>query len=209
MAPSCSNRWAGDFAAKISGDQEGHGALPGFNLPLSTATLLPAILFADPASGLAGDAPRRAWHPLSDGRGWVLGAHRRGRAHQAAELCVPAYPALVILAALWPLAPKQEEGWRRWSGLYFGIAVPDRACGPDRRPRECCPGFMATAPRFSARIGCRLAATGTAGICGTGGADRLADGAPADGDGPGAGGGRAHDSAADGWVGPGAQPALG
>src|SRR5215469_11462210 len=41
-----------DFAAKLAGGQESHGAPPGYNLLLSTIAFWPAILFVLPAVGL-------------------------------------------------------------------------------------------------------------------------------------------------------------
>ena len=42
----------GDFAAKVAGGQEGHGAPPGYYLLLSALTFWPAILFVLPGIGL-------------------------------------------------------------------------------------------------------------------------------------------------------------
>ncbi|HEY5085439.1 MAG TPA: glycosyltransferase family 39 protein, partial [Rhizomicrobium sp.] len=41
-----------DFAAKLAGGQESHGALPGYNLVLSTIAFWPTILFLAPGIGL-------------------------------------------------------------------------------------------------------------------------------------------------------------
>src|SRR6185369_2549485 len=42
-----------DFAAKIAGGQESHGAWPGYYLALATLTFWPAVLFVLPGLGSA------------------------------------------------------------------------------------------------------------------------------------------------------------
>lgn len=120
-----------DFAAKMAGGQESHGALPGYYLLLSAAAFFPAILFVAP--------------------GVVLGIARRGDAAVRFLLCwagswwlvveivptklphyvISAYPALAILAALFVMTPPPEVRWlpswltvTRWiAGLQFVIGA--------------------------------------------------------------------------------------
>jgi 4-amino-4-deoxy-L-arabinose transferase-like glycosyltransferase len=90
-----------DFAAKIAGGQEGHGAWPGYFLALSAITFWPAILFAAPAIGAAfsrrGDPAIRfllAWA----GACWLM---YEALPTKLPHYVLPAYPALAILSALW------------------------------------------------------------------------------------------------------------
>jgi 4-amino-4-deoxy-L-arabinose transferase-like glycosyltransferase len=108
----------GDFAAKIAGGQESHGAPPGYFLVLAGLTFWPAILFVLPGIGLA--VTRRA-EPgmrflLAWAGGWWLVVEAVPT--KLPHYVLPAYPALAILAALWLLArrdqPRQETDWRRW-----------------------------------------------------------------------------------------------
>jgi len=155
----------GDFAAKIAGDQEGHGALPGFYLLLSTATLWPAILFVVPGIGLA--VTRRAELGIRflmawAGSWWLI---VEAVPTKLPNYALPAYPALAILAALWLLAPKQEEGWRRWlafiSALQFLIGLAALTAAPEMLSR-----LYGDGPKGFSQGWLQLAATGTAGICG-------------------------------------------
>jgi len=107
-----------DFAAKLAGGQESHGAPPGYNLLLSTIAFWPAILFVLPAVGLgiakAKEPPVRfllAWA----GSWWLV---CEAVPTKLPQYVLPAYPALAILTALWVLVPKAEDqgpslGWRK------------------------------------------------------------------------------------------------
>ena len=95
-----------DFAAKVAGGQESHGAWPGYFLVTAGFALWPAILFVLPAIGLA--VTRRsepmirfllAWA----GSWWLL---VEAVPTKLPHYVLPAYPALTMLAALWLLAPK-------------------------------------------------------------------------------------------------------
>ncbi|HKD47080.1 MAG TPA: glycosyltransferase family 39 protein [Rhizomicrobium sp.] len=107
-----------DFAAKLAGGQESHGAPPGYNLLISTIAFWPAILFVLPGVGLgiarAKEPPVRfllAWA----GSWWLI---CEAVPTKLPQYVLPAYPALAILAALWVLVPKAEDqglslGWRK------------------------------------------------------------------------------------------------
>ena len=105
-----------DFAAKLVGGQETHGAPPGYYLLLTGLTFWPAILFLLPAIGAAilrrGEPAMRfllAWA----GGWWLLCEIVPTK---LPHYMLPAYPALAMLAALWALSPRgeSEPGWQRW-----------------------------------------------------------------------------------------------
>jgi 4-amino-4-deoxy-L-arabinose transferase-like glycosyltransferase len=155
----------GDFAAKIAGGQESHGAPPGYFLALAALTFWPAILFVLPGIGLG--VLRRAEPGIRFLLAWA------GAWWLAVEIVptklphyvLPAYPALAILAALWLLTPKGEPGWRRWlpfiSAVQFlaGLAVVLAAAV--MLPRLYGDGPVDLVPGWPL-----LAATGAAGLCG-------------------------------------------
>ncbi|HEV7960771.1 MAG TPA: hypothetical protein VGP01_07040, partial [Rhizomicrobium sp.] len=107
-----------DFAAKLAGGQESHGALPGYNLVLSTIAFWPAILFV--ASGI-GLGIAKAKEPmvrflLAWAGSWWLVCELVPT--KLPHYVLPAYPALAILTAFWVLMPKGEDqglspGWRK------------------------------------------------------------------------------------------------
>ncbi|HWY61479.1 MAG TPA: glycosyltransferase family 39 protein [Rhizomicrobium sp.] len=120
----------GDFAAKLAEGQEGHGAPPGFYLLLSALGLWPAILYVLPGIGLA--LARRA-EPSTRfllawaGATWLM---MEAVPTKLPNYILPAFPPLAILAALWLLAPKNDQspsGWRRWlpfiAALQFFIGL--------------------------------------------------------------------------------------
>jgi len=124
-----------DFAAKVAGGQEGHGAPPGYYLLTAMVTFWPAILFILPGLGLG--IARRSEAPIRFLLAWA------GAWWLVVELvptklwnyALPAYPALAILAALWLLAPAETEGgWRRWlpriAMVQFLLALAALAAAP-------------------------------------------------------------------------------
>ncbi|MGD0865284.1 MAG: glycosyltransferase family 39 protein [Rhizomicrobium sp.] len=102
-----------DFANKIIGGQESHGALPGYFLLLSSLTLWPATLLALPGIvfGITfrkQDAPRYllAWA----GATWLLFELVPTK---LPHYVLPAYPALAMLGALWAMRPALLDESRR------------------------------------------------------------------------------------------------
>jgi 4-amino-4-deoxy-L-arabinose transferase-like glycosyltransferase len=94
-----------DFANKIVGGQESHGAPPGYFLLLSNVTLWPATLLALPGivSGFAfrqHAAPRYllAWAAAT----WLLFELVPTK---LPHYILPAYPAIAMLGALWAMRP--------------------------------------------------------------------------------------------------------
>jgi 4-amino-4-deoxy-L-arabinose transferase-like glycosyltransferase len=95
-----------DFAAKLAGGQESHGAPPLYYLVTSSLTFWPAILFTAPAVALAiarrGEPMVRfllAWA----GGWWVLVELVPTK---LVHYVLPSFPPLAILAALWLLTPR-------------------------------------------------------------------------------------------------------
>ena len=131
----------GDFAAKVAGGQESHGALPGYFLILSALTFWPAILFILPGIGLG--ISRRAEPGIRfliawAGAWWLV---VEAVPTKLPHYVLPAYPALAILAALWLLAPKETAtGWRRWlpmvASLQFLIGLVVMTAAPMLLPRH-------------------------------------------------------------------------
>ena len=125
-----------DFAAKLAGGQESHGAWPGTYLLLVTLTFWPAILFVTPGLGgairtLRDPATRflLAWA----GASWLM---IEIVPTKLPNYILPAYPPLAMLAALWMLWPRETNG-PRWhtalsylSALQFLIGVAALAAAP-------------------------------------------------------------------------------
>jgi 4-amino-4-deoxy-L-arabinose transferase-like glycosyltransferase len=107
-----------DFAAKLAGGQESHGALPGYNLVLSTIAFWPAILFLAPGIGLGitkAKEPMIRFLLAWAGSWWLI---CEAVPTKLPHYVLPAYPALAILTAFWVLMPKGEDqslspGWRK------------------------------------------------------------------------------------------------
>jgi 4-amino-4-deoxy-L-arabinose transferase-like glycosyltransferase len=104
-----------DFAAKLAGGQETHGAPPGYYLLLTTLTFWPATLFLLPAIGAAWT--RRAEPAIRFLMAWAGGWWLICEIvpTKLPHYILPAYPALAMLAALWVLAPRETDMplWRR------------------------------------------------------------------------------------------------
>jgi 4-amino-4-deoxy-L-arabinose transferase-like glycosyltransferase len=128
-----------DFAAKLAGGQEGHGAPPGYNLLLAALLFWPAILFLLPALGLAA---ARTKDPairflLAWAASWWLVCELVPT--KLPQYVMPAYPALAILVALWLLAKESILGWHRilaWvAGVQFVIGLGVLVAAPIGLPR--------------------------------------------------------------------------
>jgi 4-amino-4-deoxy-L-arabinose transferase-like glycosyltransferase len=125
-----------DFAAKLAGGQESHGAPPGYYLVLVTLTFWPAILFVTPGLGAAirrnADAATRfliCWA----GASWLM---IEVVPTKLPNYILPAYPPLAMLAAVWMLLPRDatEPGWQkalRWvAAVQFAIGAGALAAAP-------------------------------------------------------------------------------
>ena len=159
----------GDFAAKIAGGQESHGAPPGYFLLLAALTFWPSILFVLPGIGLGiaqRAAPGTRFLLAWAGAWWLVVEIVPTK---LPHYVLPAYPALAILAALWLLAPKdqtsQEQGWRRWlpfiSAVQFFAGLAVMLAGAMVLPR-----LYGDGPVDPVHGWPLWAATGTAGLCG-------------------------------------------
>lgn len=114
-----------DFAAKLAGGQESHGAPPGYNLVLSTIAFWPAILFVLPGIGLGiarAKEPAVRFLLAWAGSWWLI---CEAIPTKLPHYVLPAYPALAILAACWLVRPKGEETGpgRGWQKTLSTIAV--------------------------------------------------------------------------------------
>lgn len=128
-----------DFAAKLAGGQEGHGAPPGYNLLLSAIAFWPSILFLLPALGLAaarGKDPSIRFL-LAWAASWWLVCELVPT--KLPQYVLPAYPALAILTALWLKAKEPILGRHRilaWiAGLQFLIGLAAMVAAPIVLPR--------------------------------------------------------------------------
>ena len=115
-----------DFAAKIAGGQESHGAWPGYYLLLSAATFWPTILFVAPGIVLA--FARRAEPGVRFLLAWALGWWLiiELLPTKLPHYVLEAYPALAILAAMFVLEarPLRFLAAARWIAIVqFGIGA--------------------------------------------------------------------------------------
>jgi 4-amino-4-deoxy-L-arabinose transferase-like glycosyltransferase len=114
-----------DFAAKIAGGQESHGALPGYFLALAAITFWPTILLVPPAlvAGWTRRADPMIRFLLVWAASWWLLVEVVPT--KLPHYVLPAYPPLAILAALWLNdAPLPSLGARiaRWIGAIQFLA---------------------------------------------------------------------------------------
>ena len=135
-----------DFAAKLAGGQESHGAWPGYFLLLSAVTLWPAILFVAPA--IAAAVPRHAEPAIRFLLEWAAGWWLLVEAvpTKLPHYILPSYPALATLAALWITGPRVAALWERiaaWiSGLQFLVGAAAMATALVLAPRLYGPGDL-------------------------------------------------------------------
>ncbi|MBV9331455.1 MAG: glycosyltransferase family 39 protein [Alphaproteobacteria bacterium] len=114
-----------DFALKVVSGQETHGAPPGYYLGLAAVTLWPASLFVLPAlrDGIRGHSNAAARFNLTwAATTWLLFELIPTK---LPHYILPAYPALMILVALWwasPQEPRSEAAWR-WASAVLFLAV--------------------------------------------------------------------------------------
>jgi 4-amino-4-deoxy-L-arabinose transferase-like glycosyltransferase len=105
-----------DFASKVMGGQESHGAPPGYYLLLSTITLWPATLFVLP--GVAAAFTRRSTPHLRYLLAWAVPAWVMFELvpTKLPHYVLPAYPALAMLAAVWASRPA-DGAETRWTKI--------------------------------------------------------------------------------------------
>lgn len=111
-----------DFAAKLAGGQESHGAPPGYFLALVTLTFWPAILFVVPGLGAAlrdASTPATRFLLAWAGASWAMFEIVPTK---LPHYVLPAYPALAILAAVWMLAPRDAKP-ARWQPVLFYVSA--------------------------------------------------------------------------------------
>ena len=118
-----------DFAAKIMGGQEMHGAPPGYFLVLASLTLWPATLFAIPGigSGIKHRMEPAVRYLLAwGGAAWLL---FEAVPTKLPHYILPTYPAVAFLGVLWAMRPPapDEPRWARVlrivAALQFAIAL--------------------------------------------------------------------------------------
>lgn len=116
-----------DFATKLAGGQESHGAPPGYFLVLANLTLWPATLFLLP--GLLAAIRNRAEPAMRfllvwAGACWVLFELVPTK---LPHYVLPVYPALAMLAAAWALGAKEDKSL--WARVLFTAAAVQFALG--------------------------------------------------------------------------------
>jgi 4-amino-4-deoxy-L-arabinose transferase-like glycosyltransferase len=104
-----------DFAAKILGGQESHGAPPGYYLALVSLTFWPATLLLLPAFGSAITRRRDPTSRYLLAWGAAVWLMFELVPTKLPHYILPAYPALALLAALFAARPLDgaEPGWQR------------------------------------------------------------------------------------------------
>ncbi len=108
-----------DFATKLQGGQESHGAPPGYFLAIATATLWPVTLFLLPSLG---SAIRGRTEPalrllLVWAATWVMFELVPTK---LPHYVLPEFPALAMMAAVWVTNLREPSVW--WEKLLFWIA---------------------------------------------------------------------------------------
>jgi len=110
-----------DFASKIVGAEESHGAPPGYYLALANIAFWPSTLFLIPAVAVAiarrGD-PAMRYLLCWSGAVWVLFELVPTK---LPHYILPAWPPLALMAALWATRP-QTRGERRWERGFRYLA---------------------------------------------------------------------------------------
>jgi 4-amino-4-deoxy-L-arabinose transferase-like glycosyltransferase len=117
-----------DFAAKVAGGQESHGAPPGYFLAFLSMTLWPVTLFLIPA--LVAAWRQRGEPAIRFLVAWIVPAWLMFELvpTKLPHYILPLYPALAILAALWALGPKETaarlDRWLFWAApVQFALGV--------------------------------------------------------------------------------------
>lgn len=117
-----------DFGDKLVGGQESHGAPPGYFLVLATLTLWPAVLFVLPA--LFAGWTRRGEPAMRYLLAWAGASWAMFEVvpTKLPHYILPAYPALMLLAAAWLLAPQAGPRPRTMAALR-GVSALQFAIG--------------------------------------------------------------------------------
>jgi 4-amino-4-deoxy-L-arabinose transferase-like glycosyltransferase len=116
-----------DFAGKLQGGQESHGAPPGYFLLLASLTFWPATLFLLPSllSAIRDRAePAMRFLLVWAGACWVMFELVPTK---LPHYVLPVYPALAMLAAVWALGAKEDKS--RWGRVLFYAAAVQFALG--------------------------------------------------------------------------------
>ena len=122
-----------DFADKLAGGQETHGALPGYYLALVSIALWPATLFLIPAITFAvvrREVPAVRFLTVWAASVWVLAEIIPTK---LPHYVLPAYPALATLMALWIASNvdlKRENLLRVAAVVQYGLGVLAIAAAP-------------------------------------------------------------------------------
>ncbi|HVP83328.1 MAG TPA: glycosyltransferase family 39 protein [Rhizomicrobium sp.] len=122
-----------DFAAKLAGGQETHGAPPGYYLLLVSAALWPATLFLIPAIAFAimrREVPAVRFLISWAASVWVVAEIIPTK---LPHYVLPAYPALTVLMALWigsEVTLKRERLLAFFAFLQYGIGTVAIAAAP-------------------------------------------------------------------------------
>lgn len=118
-----------DFATKLVGGQESHGAPPGYYLLLSAVTLWPAILFIPPA--IAAAIPRHREPLIRFLLVWVAGWWLLVEAvpTKLPHYFISAAPALAILASAWITGLAFSSLWEKITSWIAGIQFLIGAAG--------------------------------------------------------------------------------
>ncbi|HEX4078236.1 MAG TPA: glycosyltransferase family 39 protein [Rhizomicrobium sp.] len=112
-----------DFAAKILGGEESHGAPPGYYFVLVNLTFWPATLLLLPAIRFAALRRKEALYRFLlawSGGAWLLFELVPTK---LPHYILPAYPALAFLVALWVSSPRNASDSRWERALRFVASV--------------------------------------------------------------------------------------
>ncbi len=126
-----------DFAAKLAGGQESHGAPPGYYMLSAALAFWPAILFVFPGIGLglARRADSGARFLLAWAGAWWLVVEVVPT--KLPHYVLPAYPALAILAAMFLMASRDNaRRYLSWiAGVQFLVGLAALVAAPILLPR--------------------------------------------------------------------------
>lgn len=126
-----------DFASKIMGGQETHGAPPGYYLALVSLTLWPATLFLLPGVRFAvlnRQRPAIRFLLIWAAANWIVFELVPTK---LPHYILPVYPALVLLGALWATSSDDSGRWARIvAALQFALALIALAAAPILLPQK-------------------------------------------------------------------------